>query len=175
MSFNWKTLVGSVAPTLATALGGPLAGMAVQAIGGALGLSDATEEKLSQTLAGAKPEDLLKLKQADQDFAVKMKSLDIDLVRIAAADTDSARKREMAVKDRTPSVLAAVFIIGAIAIGIAVISGNAPAMKDASVAALAGTIVGYVFNDVKQIVAYYFGSSAGSVSKDATISEIAKS
>ena len=29
MDFDWKSVVGTVAPTIATALGGPLAGVAV--------------------------------------------------------------------------------------------------------------------------------------------------
>ena len=36
----------AIAPTAATLLGGPLAGMAVEAIGNALGVSDATKEKI---------------------------------------------------------------------------------------------------------------------------------
>jgi hypothetical protein len=33
---DWKKIVGAVAPTLATALGGPLAGMAAAAVSDAL-------------------------------------------------------------------------------------------------------------------------------------------
>ena len=34
---DWKSIIGVVAPTLATALGGPLAGLAVETLGKALG------------------------------------------------------------------------------------------------------------------------------------------
>src|SRR5437879_6583749 len=111
MAFDWKSLISSVAPTLATALGGPLAGMAVQAIGGALGLSDTTEDKLSAALAGAKPDELLKLKQADQEFAEKMKSLDIDLAKLEVEDRTSARQLVIQGRARTPAVLSYFVVI----------------------------------------------------------------
>lgn len=46
MSFDWKQLVGSVAPTIATALGGPLAGMATKAIASAIGCDEADVEEV---------------------------------------------------------------------------------------------------------------------------------
>ena len=42
---GWKDIVGTVAPALATALGGPLAGLGVAAIGKALGLGDGAGEE----------------------------------------------------------------------------------------------------------------------------------
>jgi hypothetical protein len=107
---DWKALLKTVAPVLGTALGGPLGGMAVSAIASALGLSESTEEAISTALSGAKPDDLLKLKLADQQFAKDMKALDVDLVKIAAGDRDSARKREVEMKDWTPRILAVVIV-----------------------------------------------------------------
>src|SRR6266852_5794190 len=109
---DWKALVSTVAPMLGTALGGPFGGMAVKAIGEALGLQAPTEEAISTALAGAKPEDLLKLKQADQQFAKDMKMLDVDLERIAATDRDSARGMQKETRSRTPHVLALVVTLG---------------------------------------------------------------
>ena len=89
-------LVRTVAPTIATAVGGPLAGMATRAISEALlGKPDGTEEELAQAAANATPEQLLALKKAEQDFAVRMRELDIDLERIANEDRNSARDREI--------------------------------------------------------------------------------
>ena len=83
MSFDWKKLVGTVAPSIGTALGGPLVGMAVKSVAVALGMApDTPEEKVVEKLQGATPADLLALKLADQQFAKDMRSLDIDLERI---------------------------------------------------------------------------------------------
>ena len=166
---NLKELIGTVAPTIATALGGPLAGVAVKAAAEALGLSEHTQEALETALSGAKPEDLLKLKQADQQFQKDMKALDVDLERIASGDRDSARKREAAVGDKTVRNLAYLIVIG----GGAMIGATLAGLTKAD-SVLAGTLIGYAVSEMKQVLTYYFGSSAGSKDKDATISEIAK-
>lgn len=104
--FDFKEIIRTVAPGIATAFGGPLAGMAVKAIGDALGMDAATEDTVAAAIKGASPEDLLKVKQAEISFQQRMRELDIDLVKISAGDRDSARKRESEVKDWTPRILA---------------------------------------------------------------------
>ena len=72
-------LLGSIAPSIATALGGPLAGMGVKALSQALlGNENGTAEELSAALSSASPEQLSVVKKIDADFKVQMKSLDID-------------------------------------------------------------------------------------------------
>ena len=52
MDFDWKSVVGTVAPTIATALGGPLAGVAVSSLAAAFGLSsDADDSSTPKLLA----------------------------------------------------------------------------------------------------------------------------
>ena len=160
MDFDFKAVLRTVAPGIATALGGPLAGMAVAAIGNALGLDAPTQEKISHALAGATPEDMLKLKQADQAFTLQMKKLEIDLVQINEADLDSARKREAAVQDRTNRNLAYTIVGAFIALVGATLMG---VTRVDSV--LAGTLVGYLSAKCEQVLAYYFGSSRGSERK----------
>jgi hypothetical protein len=90
-----------------------LAGVAVQALGSAFGMDNATEETLAQRLAGATPADLLKMKEAEQQFVLDMKRADIDIMRIDADDRDSARKREAAVSSKMNNML--VFFIAVLA------------------------------------------------------------
>lgn len=88
-----KKIVGTVAPTLATALGGPLAGTAVKFLGDKfLGNESASTKELEDFFTTASPEHLLELKKADQDFDVKMKELDVDVFRIESSDKKNARK-----------------------------------------------------------------------------------
>src|SRR4051812_20689269 len=103
---NWKDVIGTVAPGIATALSGPLAGLAIATVGKVFGLDSATTEQVAQAVSGATSADLLKLKGAELDFQRQMKELDVDLVRISAADRDSARQREIQVRDKLPAVLA---------------------------------------------------------------------
>ncbi|MBI5749596.1 MAG: hypothetical protein HZA00_10775 [Nitrospinae bacterium] len=167
---DWKSIVGSVAPTIATALGGPLAGMAVSAVSKAvLGNPDATEVEVKEAISkSSDPEVLLKLKQAEQEFAAKMKELDINLERIASEDRASARQREMAVRDKTPTVLAYAYTIGYFAIlGVIMkwgVPDNAREMINILIGILSAAEVG--------IITYYFGSSAGSAKKSAAMEEM---
>jgi len=103
-------LLSSVAPSIATALGGPLAGMGVKALSKAFfGNENSTEEDLQSALSTASPDQLSQLKKVDNDFKVQMKSLDIDLERISADDRASARNMQKEVKDWIPRALATVF------------------------------------------------------------------
>jgi len=125
--------------------------------------------------AMANPDQLAKIKQIDDDFAVQMRQLGIqevaDLVKLSDDDTASARSREIAVKDSTPKVLAYGIVLLALIASCVVLSGRSPAMKDTSSATLVGVVLGYIFSEVKQVFSYYFGSSAGSDRKTELLSE----
>jgi len=58
-------LLKTVAPTLATALGGPLAGAAVAFLASKLGVDP---ELVERTVAGMGPTDLIRMKELDYDF-----------------------------------------------------------------------------------------------------------
>lgn len=117
---DWQSLLKTIAPWIGTAIGGPLGGMAVEAVGNALGLQDKTVETVKQALSGATPEQMLAVKKADQDFAVQMQSLGYkqiaDLEAIAAGDRKSARDMQMANKSRMPAVITIVVALAFFAV-----------------------------------------------------------
>ena len=159
-------IVGAVAPSLATAIGGPLGGMAMKVVAEVLGLpADSSEKDVSKAMAAATPDQLLALKKADQDFAVRMRELDIDLEKIAASDRDSARRREAQVRDWMPRVLAFVVVAGFMATVFLVLLGYVDGMKDPLMATTVGTLIGFVSAKAEQVIAYYFGSSSSSQQK----------
>ena len=87
---KWKKILKGVAPTLATALGGPLAGMATKVISEKLlGKDDGGDNEIYEALMN--PEGLAKLKEIEADFKTKMKAMDVDLERMAVDDRKSAR------------------------------------------------------------------------------------
>jgi hypothetical protein len=114
MDLDWKRVVGTVAPTLATALGGPLAGMATRAVAGAvLDRDDAAPEEVAAAVLAGGPEVLVKLREADNNFAVQLRQLDVDIERVAAGDRESARQRESRTGDTfTPRALAFLITAG---------------------------------------------------------------
>jgi len=92
-----KGALDIVAPTIASALPGPLGKMAKAAVTAALGLDkEANEAEIEKALAVANPEILAKVKQAELDFQAKMKQLDVDVERLLAEDRASARARHIA-------------------------------------------------------------------------------
>lgn len=79
-----QDVLATVAPILANALGGPLAGAAVAFLASKLGLSEKTVEAVQGAVSGMKAEDLVKMKQLDQEFQIEMAKLgiSIDLAQI---------------------------------------------------------------------------------------------
>lgn len=168
-------LVRTVAPSIASAVGGPLAGMAVRTISEVLlGKPDGTEAELEEAATKATPEQLLALKKAEQEFTVRMRELDIDLERIGNSDRDSARNREVQTKDWMPRVLAFVVVGGFMLTVFLVLMGYVEGMKDPLMATTVGTLIGFVSAKCEQVVAYYFGSSAGSKAKDEAMSHMVR-
>jgi len=172
MSFGEKAIqvLKTIAPTLATAAGGPLAGYAVSAITAALGTPPGDQKAMDAALVAASPETLTALRKADQDFAVRMKELDISEEQLAYADTANARQREVALHDFTPAVLAYGITAGFFGTLIFMLINGKPATGGDALLVMLGSL-GTAWAGV---VAYYFGSSTGSARKDATISQIAK-
>jgi hypothetical protein len=159
-------LIGSVAPTIATALGGPVAGMAVKAISGALfGHDSATEEEIRTVLANPSADQLAALKKIDSDFAVQMKSLDIDLERIAAGDRASARDMQKETRDWIPRALAVTVTIGFFGILLYMLVYGLPTTGNEALLLLLGALQTAWMG----IIAFYFGASATDSTKDKMI------
>jgi hypothetical protein len=91
MKFNAiKSLIGAVAPTIGTALGGPMGGMAANMIAEVLGVPN-TPKAINKALTDATPEQMLQLKQAEQAFEVQMKELEVDVFSLEVQDKQDAR------------------------------------------------------------------------------------
>lgn len=179
MNFDWKTLVKAVAPTIATALGGPFAGLGVRALSEALlGTPDGTEQDIAAAMATATPDQIMAIKQADQEFAIRMRELDINLEKSYINDTSDARhvfaENKGVFNLGIVILLTFAGIMGAVLWGSYEIMTGGITVKDvaivATVSGLVGTVVGYVAANAQQVVSYFFGSSRGSADKTAAMS-----
>lgn len=159
-------LLSSVAPSIATALGGPLAGLGVKALSQALlGNETSSEEEVMSAMATASPEQLALVKKIDADFKVQMRSLDIDLVRISTEDRKSARIMQQETRDWLPRVLAIFITLGYFfIIGYVLISGL-PMNGSEILLMLLGTLTAAWSG----VMAFYFGASASDTTKDKMI------
>jgi hypothetical protein len=163
MDLTW---LKTIAPTVATALGGPLAGVAVQAVGSAFGWTDATKDKVTEALTAGQltGEQITQLKLAEQTLVQQERELGFKFAELDMRDRDSARQREMSVKDNTNKVLAYAVVGGFLALVGSTLLGFANVDS-----ALAGTLVGYLSAKAEQVLAYYFGSTRGSAEKTALL------
>lgn len=157
-------ILATLAPTAASMLGGPFAGMATAGLLKALDLTpDTSHDDLMRAVVGATPEQLLKLKELDNQLILDMRKLDVDLEKISAEDRDSARKREIATGDWTPRIIAALIIGAWGVINYYIFSGHIlpPEMMN-----IAMRSMGTLDAALGLILGYYFGSSAGSKAKN---------
>lgn len=163
---NLLTLLKSVAPALATAVGGPLGGAAVSMIADKLGLDDKTVEGVTKALI------------ADPDKLNKLKEMELEFAKLDAQDRDSARNREieMAKSDvhfvtkNITSLLAIGILTGSLIIAMLVFFVDFPDSQENILI----FVLGSLFSIATQVVSYYFGSSQGSKDKTEEIKGIMK-
>jgi len=161
------SLIASVVPTLATAVGGPLAGIAVKTVSNVLlGRPDGSPQEIEAAVQNATPEQIAQLRKTDADFRVRMKELDIDLEKIAQQDRHEARDMAMRTGDWTAKVLSFLIVGGFFACLAWMLFRGMPQSGTEAILMMLGALT----NTVTAVVAFHFGSSAGSREKDKALS-----
>ena len=163
---DWRKTLATVAPAIATALGGPLAGVAVQMAGKAIGLGEgATEGDVEAAVLSGNPDVLVRLREVNAQFEKDMAALGVDLERIHASDRSSAR--DMAKANMMPQIaLSFVFIGGYFGAMFALHGVLFQAQEiNGQVATLFGALIGIFTRELSGIMTFWFGSSAGSKTK----------
>ena len=152
---DWGKLLGTAAPTIATMLGGPLAGSAVTMLAKeVMKREDATEQEVYDAIK-ADPQAMAKVKIAEVQAEAS----------IADADTrsqDSAREMHISLKDATTPILSWLIVFGFFSM-VGAILLNQVNLADKQ---LAYILVGYVSAEMTKVTNFYFGSSRGSRNKD---------
>jgi len=166
MSFDWKRTLGTVAPVLAGAFGGPMAAAATKMAADALGLgAGATESDIAAAVMSGDPQILLKLKQADLEFKKAMKQLDIDVYALDVKDRGNARQLAIAKGLLAQMILSTIFVCGFIYVMGLLFGGTSAVDPDMMQPAM--YVLGILSAGIIQIMNFWFGSSSGSKEKDA--------
>ena len=153
MKFKFiKNIIGAVAPTIGTALGGPMGNMAANMVADALGC-EPTPKKLEKAIQAATPEQLAELIKIDADFEVKMKELDVDLYELETKDIQDARGRFS--KDWTSRIIG-VTVDGGFMGYIFLVTLQPPEQNSE---ALINLVLGYLGGLASAIISIYFGAS----------------
>jgi hypothetical protein len=144
-----------IAPGIATALGGPLAGLAVTAISKALGID---EKDVQNTIDSGKltSDQLASIKQAEIKLQKQANELGLDFEKLATDDRKSAREMQVATKSYIPAILAIGVTVGFFGILVSLMTDNVT-KSDALL-----LMLGSLGTAWTAIVSFYFGSSAHS-------------
>jgi hypothetical protein len=148
-----------IAPTIATALGGPLAGLAVDAISKAVGIDP---KDVNKTIAEGKltADQIAQIKTAEIAMAARAQEMGLDFEKIAVDDRKSARQMQSTTQSWIPGIMAIAVTIGFFGILVGLMTEH---FKTSDALML---MLGSLGTAWTGIIAFYFGSSAGSQKKD---------
>ena len=154
-----------IAPTIATAMGGPLAGMAVSAISKAIGV-DPSEvgDLISNNKLTA--EQIAQVKIAEIELQKQAQELGLNFEKLSVEDRKSARDMQAATRSIVPPALAAIVTVGFFGILGMMLFGRVDSGNPAIL-----MMLGSLGTAWTGIIAYYFGSSAGSQAKTDLLSK----
>lgn len=163
-----------VAPWIGAAATGnvpALITMAAQTVGAVIGKNvDSSANAIAAAVAGATPDQLIAMKQADNDFALKMQAAGFqyaeDILKLQLEDVANARNFQIQTRSWVAPAVATVFVVG-----FFVISGLKMGGMIHTDDQTLNDLITTLRDGLMLILAYYFGSSAGSAAKDETINK----
>lgn len=149
----------TIAPTIATALGGPLAGLAIEAVSKAVGIDP---KDVQSTISEGKltADQIMLLKQAEIDMAAKAQEMGLNFAKLNVDDRKSAREMQAETRSYIPAILAVTVTVGFFGILIGLMTET---FKTSDALML---MLGSLGTAWTGIIAFYFGSSASSQNKD---------
>ncbi len=161
---NW---LEQIAPTLATAISGPLGGLAYEIVGKVLGVSQDDAKQMLET-GKLTSDQVAQVKQAEIELKKTEETLGLDFAQLTVEDRKSARDMQAATKSWIPGFLAIFITAGFFGILLALMYGQVQKSNEIMI------MLGSLGTAWAGVVSFYFGSSASSQNKDATIHNLSK-
>jgi hypothetical protein len=154
-----------IAPTIATAMGGPLAGMAVSVISKAVGVDpDKVGDMISNNKLTA--EQIAQVKIAEIELQKQAQELGLNFEKLEVEDRKSAREMQATTRSLMPPILAGAVTVGFFGIMVMMFIGEVDSNNPAIL-----MMLGSLGTAWTGIIAYYFGSSASSQAKTEMLSK----
>jgi hypothetical protein len=148
-----------IAPTIATAFGGPLAGLAVTALAKVFGVPEKDVQGMIES-GKMTADQLQQVKIAELELQKQAEALGLNFETLATEDRKSARDMQIATKSIVPPVLAGAVTVGFFGILYALMMGYAKESNQLMI------MLGSLGTAWTGIIAFYFGSSNSSQHKD---------
>ena len=152
----------TIAPTIATALGGPLGGLAYEAVSKVLGISQDDAKKMLDD-GKLTADQIASVQQAEIALKAKAQELGLDFEQLAVQDRKSARDLQQNTHSIIPPALAIIVTLGFFGILVGLMMET---FKTSDALLL---MLGSLGTAWTAIMSFYFGSSAGSQAKDAML------
>jgi len=148
-------LLKSLAPTIASAAGGPMAGMAVRMAAQKLGVPDATANEIEDIIE-REPEKAVLLKEADTEFKDRIREMEIDLESFKSELEDRKHARETFKNDWTPKVfgILALLLYGAYVLTVTIMPHD---QNDETIISL---VLGQLSGILGTMAAFWFSGSS---------------
>jgi hypothetical protein len=168
---NWQDVLKNLAPTVASAVLGPLGGVAVAAIGNILGVSDATQDKIADAIKSGQltPEQIGEIKKLELQYQENEKERGFKYSSLAFQDRDSARKANVSGGTQHPLFwLSLLLLSGTLGTeGYVLFNGLPPTVTDM----VAGRVLGLMDAVALMVLTYWYGTSNGSALKTELLSQ----
>jgi len=148
-----------IAPTIATALGGPLAGLAVTSLAKVFGVPEKDVQGMIES-GKMSAEQLQQVKLAELELEKQAQALGLNFETLAVEDRKSARDMQIATKSWVPPALAMIVTVGFFGILFCLMFGYAEESNPLMI------MLGSLGTAWTGIIAFYYGSSNGSQHKD---------
>jgi hypothetical protein len=165
---NWTDILKTVAPTVASAVLGPLGGIAVTAIGSAIGIDAPTQEKIAKAFTNGQltPDALERLRTLELDYKNQEAERGFKYSELEFKNQDSARQMQMATHSKMPAVLTTMVTIGFF--GILSLLFFHPELKGNEIVMI---MVGQLSAVWAGCVSFYTGTTFGSANKNALLAQ----
>lgn len=160
---DWKSVISKLAPTVASVLGGPMAGIAVSALGEMFGIAEPTQEKIKAAIESGQMtgEQISAIKQLEMTLKAEEAERGFRYAELEFKDRNGARNREVQTGDKTPRNLTYIIVIAFLVMVACTLAGLTQVDS-----VLAGTLIGYLSAKCEQALAYFLGSTSGSQDKN---------
>lgn len=172
---DWTGILKSLAPTVATALAGPLGGVAVNALGGILGIDQPTIDNVADAFEQGKltPDHIVEIKKLELDYQNQEKERGFKYAELAykeheldVRDKDGARQMQIATHSKMPAILTSLVTVGFFS--TLWLLFKYPDLKSNEIVLV---MVGQLSTVWAGCVAFYTGTTFNSANKNAMIAQ----